>query len=95
MFRDSEIIGMLNGLSKKIDCLCAESDDDVFRKLADIEDECQEIQNKLNVIEENCLRDDEEFRYQIRLALEEYMESQIPKKKKEPKKVEKKVSKKK
>jgi len=95
MFRESEIIGMLNDITKKLNVVMSKPEGDVFGKLENILEHCEDLKHKLDVIEEECLRDDEEFRFQIRLAVKEYMVEQIPKKKKETKKVEKKVSKKK
>jgi len=93
MFRDKEIIDMIKDLTKKIDCLCSDSEDDIFRKLEDVEIECQEIKNKLEVIDERSLRDEEDFRHLIKQSISESMEKKKPRIKEI--KTEKKASKKK
>lgn len=87
MFRDKEIIAKLDAVLQSFkDYSVGPVINRTERKIDDIEEYCRDIEQKLNSIEENCLRDDEEFRFQIRLAVKEYMVDQIPKEKKKPKK---------
>lgn len=74
MFRDSEIISILNDLNRKINHLQSRPDGEIFKKLEDILEHCEDIRQKLDALEENCLRDDPEFRFQIKEAMKEYKE---------------------
>lgn len=90
MFREREIIGLINGLGKKLNDLCSRPDGKILEKLADIESICQEIEGKLDDVRNECLRDDEEFRFQIKEAMKEYWEMKPKAKKETKKKVKKK-----
>ena len=98
MFRDKEIIQLLLEVKAiATDCYTNVKIDSDFgsmgklsQKIADIDEYCLDIKVRLEAIEERCLRDDEEFRLQIRLAIREYMEEQQLAKKKQEKKVVKK-----
>ena len=71
MFRDCEIIGLLNILTKKIDALEAEPKEDIFQKLSDIEDTCIEIKSEVQDMG-RYMRSDSEIADLIIQALEQY-----------------------